>query len=206
MSQWTVILDYSTPMELHFDRLGARTPSWHSTVSARSYCSHVTSCRTQPTHNSRHPAPSTLPPLAPCLVLPTHTCTSSHKCSYYDSEVSNLVVTSSQRKRVHRRVPGPRYAQSVLLLCRLVADQMRTRNPWNKARMDAGAHLIAGELDHIKISLIFLGSTNAIEGSPVPKCNRGTPFCPIVPKNRRISSNFLAQWSLKDPSETMICF
>ena len=71
--------------------------------------------------------------------------------------------------------------------------------------MAAGPDLIADEVGHAKTIIIFLGSTNLIEGSRVPKCNRGTPFCPIVPKNRRIQSNFLTQRSLKDQSETMIC-
>ena len=49
----------------------------------------------------------------------------------------------------------------------------------------AGPDLIALQVDTNKTIPMLLGSRNAIEGSPVPKCNRGTPFCPIVPKNRR---------------------
>ena len=51
----------------------------------------------------------------------------------------------------------------------------RTGDGLNNATTRAGPDLIAGELDHIKTTTIFLGSTNAIEGSRVPPYNRGTP-------------------------------
>ena len=61
--------------------------------------------------------------------------------------------------------------------------ELKTPNSWwNRP----GPDLIADLVGSIKIIPIILGPGNAIETSHVPKYNRGTQFCPIVPKNRRI--------------------